>query len=207
MAFQIAALDRLVSELTKLPGVGEKTAQRLALFILKSGQEYSKALREALSEVEGSIRNCKQCYAYTDEAELCRICQDPARDASLLCVVEEAPDVMRVENIGGAFKGLYHVLQGAISPLEGVSPEDLRIRELVERVERAQTGASPALREIVLVLDADLEGDTTALYLAKLLHGRGLKLTRIAHGVPFGSDIDYIDQRTLGRALMNRVEL
>jgi recombination protein RecR len=187
--------------------VGEKTAQRLALFVLKSGHEYSKALREALQEVEFNIRNCAQCYAYTDEPELCRICQDPTREDSLLCVVEEAPDVIRVENTGGIFKGRYHVLQGSISPLEGVSPDDLRIRELVERVERGQKGEGPVIREVVLVLDADLEGDTTALYLAKLLHGHGVKLTRIAHGVPFGSDIDYIDQRTLGRALQNRVEL
>jgi recombination protein RecR len=205
MAFQIEVLDRLVHELTKLPGVGEKTAQRLALHILKSGHEYSQALRESLQDVELGIRNCASCYAYTDRPELCKICQDPNRDDSMICVVEEAPDVMRVENIG-VFKGRYHVLQGAISPLEGVSPEDLRINELLERIDRGASGEGPAIREVVLVLDADLEGDTTALYLAKLLHGR-VKLTRIAHGVPFGSDIDYIDQRTLGRALQNRVEL
>ncbi|MEQ1876997.1 MAG: recombination mediator RecR [Bdellovibrionia bacterium] len=207
MAFKLAALDRLVSELTKLPGVGEKTAQRLALFILKSGTEYSKALRAALEHVDAEIRVCARCFAYTDSIELCAICRDSNRDDSLICVVEEAPDVMRVDSIIGGFKGRFHVLQGAISPLEGVSPESLKIRELVERVERGQKGEGPAIREVVLVLDADLEGDTTALYLAKLLHGRDLKLTRIAHGVPFGSDIDYIDQRTLGRALQNRVEL
>ncbi|HEX4924726.1 MAG TPA: recombination mediator RecR, partial [Bdellovibrionales bacterium] len=172
MAFQIEVLDRLVGELTKLPGVGEKTAQRLALYILKSGHEYSQALREALQDVELTVHNCKNCYAYTDQAELCRICQDPNRDESLICVVEEAPDVMRVENVG-SFKGRYHVLQGAISPLEGVGPDDLRINELMERIERGERGEGPAVREIVLVLDADLEGDTTALYLAKLIHGGG----------------------------------
>jgi recombination protein RecR len=206
MAFQLEALDKLINELTRLPGIGEKTAQRLALHILKTGQEYSRAIRDALEDVENNVRHCSQCYSYTDRTDLCRYCEDPGRDDSLICVVEEAPDVIRVESIG-SFKGRYHVLQGAISPLEGVSPEDLRIQELIDRVDRGQRGEGPEIKEVMLVLDADLEGDTTALYLAKLLHPKGVRLTRIAHGVPFGSDIDYIDQRTLGRALQNRVEL
>jgi len=205
MAFSIPALDTLIHELTGLPGIGEKTAQRLAFFILKSGKDYSERLRMALDAVQLQVHYCPQCFAFTDQ-ELCRICSSVDRNKTQVCVVEEASDVIRIE-AAGTFKGLYHVLQGTISPLDGVAPSDLRIHELVERIHDSQLDPVNPIREVILALDADLEGDTTSLYLARLLHPKNIKLTRIAHGVPFGSDIDYIDQRTLGRAMENRVEL
>lgn len=204
---QIKSLELLVHELTKLPGIGEKTAQRLAFFILRQGTNYSSRLRHALEEVETKICLCHSCFSYTDNADLCSICQSADRDRSSLCVVEKPLDIMKVEH-ASVFRGRYHVLHGAISPLEGIHPEDLKIVELVDRVKNAKTDdGQPEIREIILALDADLEGDSTALYLQKILSGSGVRLTRLAHGVPFGSDIDYIDRRTLGRALENRVEL
>lgn len=201
----IPALDLLIHELTKLPGIGEKTAQRLAYFILRSGANYSKNLRHALTQVEERIRFCSQCFSYTENEGLCKICESAERDSQAICVVEEPSDIFRIEN-AGVFKGQYHVLHGSISPLEGVRPEDLKINELLERIEKRAATDKP-VKEIIFALDADLEGDTTSLYLAKLLQPRGLKVTRIAYGVPFGADIDFIDRRTLGRALENRVEL
>ncbi len=204
MSLRIPSLDLLIHELTRLPGIGEKTAQRLAYFILKSGDEYSKKIQAALKAVVENVCSCEQCFAYTEASSLCAICNDASRDGSLLCVVEQPSDILRVEN-SGVFRGRYHVLHGAISPLDGILPEDLKISELIARV-KSDDGASSPVKEVILALDADLEGDTTALYISKLLHPH-TKLTRIAHGVPFGQDIDYIDQRTLGRALENRVEI
>jgi len=200
MAFQIPALDLLIHELTRLPGIGEKTAQRLAFFILREGPEYSQRLQDALSSVKTGVRNCPRCFSYTDQ-ELCRICESPHRDPAILCIVEEPSDVIRMEAMG-TFQGFYHVLQGTISPLDGRGPDDLRVQELLERLQ----GETP-VKEVVLALDANLEGDTTALYLSKLLSSFALQVTRLAHGVPFGSDIDYIDQRTLTRAYENRVKM
>jgi recombination protein RecR len=202
MGYNIPSLDLLIHELTRLPGIGEKTAQRLAFFILKRGSEYSEKLQEALQQVNANVHPCPTCFSYTDRP-ICKICDDLNRDRSLVCVVEEPSDVVRIEGMG-SFRGLYHVLEGTISPLEGVGPDDLRIQELQKRIE--PSGEQEAVREVILALDADLEGDTTALYLAKVLP-KSVKLTRLAHGVPFGSDIDYIDSRTLGRAFENRVEL
>ena len=198
---QTPSLDRLVKELSKLPGIGEKTALRLAYFILRKGSQTSIGLQEALYAVNENIRLCSECFSYTEESDLCRICSDSHRDLSSLCVVEDPSDIEKVER-AGVFQGRYHVLQGAISPLDGVQPENLKIEELIERI----NDSDGLINEVILALDADLEGDTTALYLAKRLQGK-VRITRIAHGVPFGGDIDYIDQRTLGRALENRVEL
>lgn len=196
---QIAALEKLVHELSRLPGIGPKTAQRLAYYVLRSPQEYALKLGESLSRIHADIHTCPCCFNYTDQ-ELCRYCVDTHRQKDSLCVVEEPSGIARVEG-SGAFRGVYHVLHGAISPLEGIGPENLRIRELMERVSNGE------FKEIIFALDADLEGDTTVLYLTKQLSLRGLKLSRIAHGVPIGSDIDYVDDRTMGRALENRVEL
>ncbi len=203
MAFQIPALDLLIHELSRLPGIGEKTAQRLAFFILKQGSQYSERLQEALQQVDSNVHACPACFSYTDQA-ICKICEGANRDRRLICVVEEPSDVVRVEAMG-TFRGLYHVLEGTISPLDGVGPDQLRVQELLKRIDQSQAGDA-AVQEVILALDADLEGDTTALYLAKILP-KNVKLTRLAHGVPFGSDIDYIDARTLGRAFENRVEL
>lgn len=201
----IGALEKLVHELSRLPGIGPKTAQRLAYFILRSGGAYSERLGEALMRVQAEVHECPRCYNYTDQ-DLCKYCLDPHRADEVICVVEEPADIMRIES-SGAFRGRYHVLHGALSPLEGIGPQDLKIRELIERVDMGLSKEGPEIREIILALDADLEGDTTILYLTKQLQGKNLKLSRIAHGVPIGSDIDFIDDRTMGRALDNRVEL
>lgn len=201
----IGALEKLVHELNRLPGIGPKTAQRLAYFILRSGNNYSENLSEALLRVKAEVHDCPRCFNYTD-TDLCRYCEDPHRADETICIIEEPADIMRIES-SGAFRGRYHVLHGAISPLEGVGPQDLKIKELVDRVNGGLDGNRPVIKEVILALDADLEGDTTTLYLVKQLQGKGLKLSRIAHGVPIGSDIDFIDDRTMGRALQNRVEL
>ncbi len=200
---RIAALEKLVHQLNRLPGIGPKTAQRLAYQILRE-PELSTGLQEALVAVRETVHLCERCFSYTDEPTACRYCADTSRKDDVICVVEEPSDIVRVES-SGAFRGRYHVLHGAISPLDGVGPDDLKIRELLSRIEESQ-GSAP-ITEVILALDPDLEGDTTVLYLAKILTERGLKATRIASGVPLGSDIDYVDDRTLGRALENRVEL
>lgn len=204
MSTRIPSLDLLVHELTKLPGIGEKTAQRLAYYILRSGETYSKSLSYALLQVQQRIHFCPQCFAYTEQESLCETCESSDRDHQSLCVVEGPSDIFRIET-ANAFRGLYHVLHGSISPLEGIRPEDLKIKELLERIDASQK--ETPIKEVIFALNADLEGDTTSLYLAKQLANKGVRLTRIAYGVPFGSDIDYIDRRTLGRALENRVEL
>ena len=206
MSTRIASLDLLVHELQKLPGVGEKTAQRLAYFILREGNEYSRRLENALHAVQTEIHPCPKCFAYTDKTNECALCNDVGRDNSILCVIEDPADIIKVES-AGVFRGRYHVLQGAIAPLEDIQPEDLRLQELVDRIDRGIAGVNPKIEEVILALDADLEGDTTALYISKLLGSKSVKLTRIAYGVPFGTDIDYIDRRTLGRALENRVQI
>lgn len=200
----IAALEKLVHEITRLPGIGPKTAQRLAYFILRSPDQYTNQLSEALQRVKAEVHFCPECFNYTDK-EICRFCNDSHRSQDSICVVEEPADIMRIES-SGAFRGKYHVLHGTISPLDGVGPQELKISELIQKI-----NSNTAIKEIIFALDADLEGDTTVLYLTKQLANqvasRGLKLTRIAHGVPIGSDIDYIDDRTMGRALENRVGL
>lgn len=209
----IPALEKLVHELTKLPGIGPKTAQRLAYYILKSRADYSEVLSEALKRVSAEVHDCPECFNFTD-SDLCKFCSDVHRQDDLICVVEEPSDVMRIEASGG-FRGRYHVLHGALSPLDGITPDDLRIKELFQRLEKAKTQGAP-IKEIILALDADLEGDTTVLYLAKALQNFNLqdhdtthkiKLSRIAHGVPIGGDIDFVDDRTMNRALENRVIL
>jgi recombination protein RecR len=192
-------IARLVKELARLPGVGEKTAQRLAFHILKAGPGYASDLASAISGVVRDVRLCSSCQTLTDR-DPCAICADPRRDARLLCVVEGVPDLLAVERTH-EFRGRYHVLHGALSPLDGVGPGDLKIRELLVRLER-----EPA-EEIVIATNPDVEGEATALYLSKLLKPIGLKVTRIAQGVPMGGDLEYADQVTLARALAGRREL
>ena len=202
---KIPALEKLVHELSRLPGIGPKTAQRLAYFILRSPNEYSVRLAEALAMVRQDVHVCPECFNYTD-VEICVYCKDPHRQDDAICVVEEPADIMRIES-SGAFRGRYHVLHGVLSPLEGIGPHDLKIQELIKRINAGRNGERALIKEVILALDADLEGDTTTLYLTKMLHEKGVKISRIAHGVPIGGDIDYIDDRTMGRALDNRVEL
>ncbi len=203
----IASLEKLVHELSQLPGIGPKTAQRLTNFILKK-QQFSKNLRAALASVEDSIRFCKQCFSYTDTPSgLCHYCSNSKRNDQMICVVEEPENISQIE-ASGAFDGRFHVLHGAISPLEGLSPDDLKIKELVERIDQLLNQQSQSKVEVILALDSDLEGDTTMLYLAKILSTKtGVKVSRLAQGVPIGSHLDYVDHRTLSRALENRVIL
>lgn len=192
-------IARLVKELAKLPGIGEKSAQRLAFHILKAGPGYAADLAAAVAGVVRDVRLCSSCQTLTDQ-DPCAICRSPDRDPKLLCVVEGVPDLLAVERTH-EFRGRYHVLHGALSPLDGVGPGDLKIRELLARLER-----EPA-EEIVIATNPDVEGEATALYLTKLLKPIGLRVTRIAQGVPMGGDLEYADQVTLARALAGRREL
>jgi recombination protein RecR len=192
-------IARLVKELAKLPGIGEKTAQRLAFHILKAGPGYASDLAAAISGVVRDVRLCSSCQTLTDR-DPCAICGDPRRDARMLCVVEGVPDLLAIERTH-EFRGRYHVLHGALSPLDGVGPADLKIRELLVRLEREPVD------EIVIATNPDVEGEATALYLTKLLKPMGIKVTRIAQGVPMGGDLEYADQVTLARALAGRREL
>ncbi len=201
----IPALEKLVHELSRLPGIGPKTAQRLAYHILKSKDSFSTQLSEAIQRVQSEVHTCMACFNYTDRVT-CRYCEDSHRSNELLCVVEEPSDIERIES-SGAFRGRYHVLHGSISPLEGITAKDLKIPELMTKIDEGINGERPQIKEIIFAFDADLEGDTTALYLTKVLQGKDLKISRIAHGIPMGSDIDFIDDRTMGRALENRVQL
>src|SRR5512140_1281351 len=192
-------IARLVKELAKLPGIGEKSAQRLAFHILKAGPAYAGDLAAAISGVVRDVRLCSTCQTLTDQ-DPCPICRDPERDGRLICVAASVPDLLAIERTH-EFRGRYHVLHGALSPLDGVGPGDLKIRELLLRLE-----ASP-VDEVVLATNPDVEGEATALYLQKLLKPLGVKVTRIAQGVPMGGDLEYADQVTLARALAGRREL
>ncbi|MDZ4063310.1 MAG: recombination mediator RecR [Coriobacteriia bacterium] len=194
-----APIARLLEELQRLPGIGPKSAQRLAYHILRSEDEAAARLAEAILEVKRAIHFCPQCFNFAAD-ELCDICSDPERDSSAICVVEEPRDVVAVERTG-EFRGLYHVLQGAISPIDGIGPEQLRVRELIDRV-----GAGSVV-EVVVATNPNVEGETTALYIARLLKPLGVKVTRIASGLPVGGDLEYADEVTLGRALEARREM
>lgn len=206
MLQKIPSLHQLVHELSRLPGIGPKTAQRLAYHLLRAPNENVQSLRDALRGVKERIHECSVCFSFTEEEDnICHFCKDSNRITEALCVVEDPGDIDRVES-SGVFRGRYHVLHGAISPLDGVSPSDLKIQALLDRLEPNPDGTRE-VQEVILALDADLEGDTTVLYLAKILKDMNIKTSRIAHGVPIGGDIDYIDYRTLGRAIENRVQV
>lgn len=192
-------IARLVKELARLPGIGEKTAQRLAFHVLAAGPAYAEALAAAVTGVVRDVRCCSRCQTLTDK-DPCAICSDDRRDPRLLCVVEGVPDLVAIERTH-EYRGRYHVLHGALSPLDGVGPSDLKIRELLVRLE-----TDPA-DEIVIATNPDVEGEATALYLARLLKPMGIKVTRIAQGVPMGGDLEYADQVTLARAMSGRREL
>lgn len=195
----IPSMERLTKELKKLPGIGSKGAQRIALYLLKRPPEEVAALATALREVKERIRFCSRCFNLT-EKDPCDFCTDPSRDQNLICVVEEANDLLAIERTGG-YKGLYHVLQGAISPLEGMGPDDLRIKELLQRLQESQG------KEVILATNPNTVGEATALYLVRLLKPLGVKITRIARGVPVGGDLEYADEVTLSRAMEGRREL
>jgi recombination protein RecR len=192
-------LARLVAELEKLPGIGPKSAQRMAFYLLRVPTEEALQLSRAIAEVKEKIVFCRECFNFTDQ-ELCDICRDTRRDRSLLCVVAEPRDLMAMERTN-EFRGVYHVLQGVISPQEGIGPDILKIRELQARLYENE------IQEVILATNPTIEGDATAFYLARLLKPLGLKVTRIAHGLPAGGDLDYADQATLVSALQWRREM
>lgn len=193
------SMQNLIREFSKMPGIGAKTAERLAFYVLKLPKEDAERLSHSILRVKSTIRFCKICNNLS-EGDLCLICQDESRDRSLICVVEEPNDVSAIEK-AGKFNGVYHVLLGRLSPLDGIGPEALKIKELIERVKKSK------IKELILATNSDTEGETTALYIAKLFKPYRLKITRLAFGIPVGSDLKYADQATLMKAIEGRLEI
>ena len=198
MGYYSSQISRLIEEFSKLPGIGPKSAQRLAFHIINRPIEEVKSLSDAIIEAKEHVRYCKQCYTLTD-SELCPICSNPERDASTIMVVENTRDLAAYEKTG-KYNGVYHVLHGAISPMLGIGPNDIRLKELIQRLQGD-------VKEVIIATNSSLEGETTAMYISKLIKPTGIKVSRIASGVPVGGDLEYIDQVTLLRALEGRVEL
>lgn len=198
MAYYAKPLERLIEELSRLPGIGPKTAQRLAFYILKMPEDRVASLSEAIMQAKESIKYCSICGNFTD-VNPCSICSADYRDKHVIMVVEEPKDIVAIEKTRD-YKGLYHVLHGAISPLEGIGPDDIKIKELLARI-------TPEVKEIILATNPNVEGEATAMYLAKLLKPLGVKVTRIAHGIPMGGDLEYADEVTLTKALEGRREI
>lgn len=193
------ALARLLDELERLPGVGPKTAQRLAYYLLEVNEGQARRLAQAIVQVREKLQFCQRCYNFS-QGEICEICSDETRDTSLICVVEEPKDVVALERTR-EYRGIYHVLHGVISPLDQVGPEQLRIEELFKRLKKSE------VKEVIIATNPNVEGETTAMYLARLIHSLGVKVTRLASGLPVGGDLDYADEVTLGRALEGRREI
>jgi recombination protein RecR len=193
------AVQDLIDELGRLPGVGPKSAQRIAFHLLQTDPADARRLADAITKVKATVRFCSRCWNVT-EAEECRICRDPRRDPSVLCVVEEPRDVVAIERTR-EYRGRYHVLGGAISPIDGIGPEELHIDDLLARLE------SEPVEELILATNPNVEGEATASYLSRQLHERGVRVTRLASGLPVGGDLDYADEVTLGRAFSGRREL
>ena len=192
-------IQDLVDELARLPGIGPKSAQRLAFYMVKAPPQDAHRLAEAIVAAKERVRFCRECFGVA-EGDLCRICRDPGRDTSVICVVEESKDQAVIEK-AGVVKGRYHVLGGAISPLEGIGPDDLRVQELLDRVGR------DGVEEVILATNPNLEGNATAMYVAGLIKPLGIRVTRLASGLPVGGDLEYADEVTLGQALEGRREM
>ena len=199
MNYYAAPVARLVEEFEKLPGIGHKTAQRLAFHVLNLPEEKAGHLATAILEAKKKIRYCSVCSNLTD-VDPCGMCNSPARDPSMICVVEDPRDVVAMERTR-EFKGLYHVLHGAISPMEGIGPEDIKIKELLARIRQGN------IQEVILATNPNIEGEATAMYISRLLKPLGIKTTRIAHGIPVGGDLEYADEVTLAKALEGRREI
>ncbi|AZR74391.1 recombination protein RecR [Anoxybacter fermentans] len=199
MRYYAKPLAKLIGELSKLPGIGTRTAQRLAFHLLEVDYTEAKALAEAILEAKEKITYCSICGNLT-ETDPCHLCDDPARDQSVICVVESPRDIIAMEKTG-EFKGLYHVLHGAISPMDGVGPDDIRIKELLPRVQKE------GVKEVIIATDPNVEGEATAMYIARLLKPLGIRCTRLAAGLPVGGDLEYTDEVTLSKALEGRREL
>jgi recombination protein RecR len=195
------SIQSLITSLERLPGIGPKSASRLAFYLLRATDDVSEDLALALANLKANTAFCQECFNITEAGrERCEICESPKRDIGVICVVEEALDVLALERTGG-FQGKYHVLQGVLSPIEGIGPDDLKIKQLVARVARG------GVKEIILATNPSMEGDATALYLRQQLEPLGVRLTRLARGLPMGGDLEYADQNTLLRALSGRQEM
>ncbi len=199
MDYYVSPLQNLIDEFQKLPGIGNKTAQRLAYYVLNMPEQSANRFANAIVDAKKKITYCKVCQNFSDREE-CSVCSNPARDKGVICVVENPRDVIQMEKTN-EFKGTYHVLHGAISPMDNVGPEDIRIKELMARI------TSGEVREVIMATNPNLEGETTAMYISKLIKPFGVKVTRIAHGVPVGGELEYADEITLARALQWRIEL
>jgi recombination protein RecR len=197
MASITDSIDKLIEEFSKLPGIGQKSAQRLAFYVLKIRKEEAKKLAQAILGVKDKVTYCSVCFNLTED-DPCKICKDKKRDSSIICVVEEANDVVAIEKTN-QFKGLYHVLGGVLSPLNGIGPDELRIKELMLRLKKG-------VKEVILATNPSTEGEATAVYLSKLIKPMRIKVTRIARGLPAGGDLEYADMATLSKALEGRVE-
>ncbi|MDD5773275.1 MAG: recombination mediator RecR [bacterium] len=193
------SFEKLINELSRLPGIGPKTAQRLAFFILKMQKEEAESLAFAIQEVKNKIHYCKVCNNLT-ESDICNICSDQNRNKEIICVVEEPNDLIAIEKTRG-FRGVYHILLGRISPMDGLGPEDIKIDSLVGKVKKG------GIREVILAINPNVEGEATALYIAKQLKPFSVKITRLAHGLPMGADLEYADEVTLTRAMEGRSEM
>jgi len=206
MYFTSESVETLVEQLSKLPTIGRKTAQRLASFILKMSTEDVRQIADALIAVKERVIFCTTCFNVTDE-DPCPICQSDKRDQSLICVVEEPGDVVAIERTHG-YRGVYHVLGGVISPLDGIGPDDIRVRELIARLKPSGNGeSSTPVHEVILAVNPSVEGDTTAYYISQLLAPFQVKVSRLARGMPIGSNLEFTDEATLSRAIESRVEL
>jgi recombination protein RecR len=203
--FHAPVMQELMEQFGKLPGIGPKTAQRLAFFTLSLSKEEVKAFSQALVNAKETMTLCPVCFSLTDVTP-CQVCRDETRNRQVICVVEETADVFSIERTRD-YRGLYHVLQGSISPMEGRQPEDLKIRELLARLEGGEAGESGRVTEVILATNPDVEGETTALYLARLLKPLGIKTTRIAHGIPVGGNLEHADAATLAQALEGRRDI
>lgn len=197
-------IQRLVQRLARLPGIGEKTATRLAFHLVRAPDSYARELADALREVVDKIRLCSVCMNLTED-DPCNLCGDARRDGSVVCVVASPSDLVAIER-AGEYRGSYHVLHGLLSPLEGIGPEDLRIAELVRRLETRSDG-TPAVEEVIVATNASVEGETTAMYLARVIKPLGVRASRIASGIPVGGELEYSDQATIARALAGRAPL
>ncbi len=198
MDYYSSQISKLIEELSRLPGIGTKSAQRLAFHIINMPKEQVRSLAGALTEARENVRYCKQCHTLTDQ-ELCPICSNSSRDAKTIMVVETTRDLVAYEKTG-KYQGVYHVLHGAISPMLGIGPGDIRLKELIERLQGD-------VEEVIIATNSSLEGETTAMYISKLIKPAGIKVSRIASGVPVGGDLEYIDEVTLLRALEGRIEI
>ena len=197
MNFPSQLVEDAVNEISKLPGIGQKTALRLVLFLLKQDVTHTELLTEALNRLRREIKFCVKCHNISD-TDLCNICSNPTRDQTLLCVVENTSDVLAIENTG-QYKGLYHVLGGVISPIEGIGPGDLKIHELIQRIPGSE------VQEVIMALSSTMEADTTSFYITKKIQEFGVRISTIARGVPVGGELEYTDEVTLGRSILGRV--